>query len=148
MTTLPVPHLARRLAKALALQTIFGLGLVCIAVYLVISITLKDRQTDTLNHKQTAIEHLLQESRGKHSPEALTHMLNDFLTGHDELSLRLAPISGTKGFELLRQPEDDERVVARRFTVNVTSSDGVVQPVQALLLLDRRPDDRLLDRLA
>lgn len=148
MNTAPVPHLARRLAKALALQTIVGLGLVCIAVYLVISITLTERQIDTLDHKQTAIEHLLQESRGKHSPEALTHMLNDFLTGHDELSLRLVPASGSSAFELLRQSEDDERVTARRFSVDVPTADGVVQPMQALLLLDRRPDDRLLSRLA
>lgn len=148
MNAPPVPHLARRLSRALALQTVVGLGLVCVAVYLVISITLTDRQRDTLDHKQTAIEHLLQESRGMHSPEALTHMLNDFLTGHDELSLRLVSTAGISAFELLRQSEDDDRVTARRFAVNVPTAKESVQPMQALLLLDRRPDDRLLIRLA
>lgn len=148
MSVPPVPHLARRLAGTLALQTIIGLGLVCIAVYLVISMTLTDRQRDTLNHKQTAIEHLLQESRDVHSPDGLTHMLSDFLAGHDELSLRLEPATGSSAFELLRQPENDERVTARRFSVVVPTANDGGQRMKALLLLDRRPDDRLLNRLA
>lgn len=148
MSNTQAPHLAQRLSRALALQTIVGLGLVCIAVYFVISFTLSERQQDTLDHKKTAIEHLLGESRGVHSPEALNHMLKDFLTGHDELSLRLAPTSGNKAFELLRQSENDERVVMRSFPVEVPTVNGGLQPMQALLLLDRRPDDRLLNRLA
>lgn len=148
MSKTAAPHLARRLARALALQTIVGLGFVCIAVYFVISVTLSERQQDTLDHKKTAIEHLLSESRGVHSPEALNHMLNDFVTGHDELSLRLVPTSGKSAFELLRQPEDDDRVAVRKFSVEVPTVNDGLQPMQAVLLLDRRPDDRLLNRLA
>ncbi|WP_370682500.1 heavy metal sensor histidine kinase [Comamonas sp. GB3 AK4-5] len=144
----PVPHLARRLARALALQTIVGLGLVCVVVYLAIALTLKDRQQDALDHKQEAIEHLLGESRGTHSPEALTHMLNDFLTGHDELSLRIASASGDRVYELLRQPENADRSTSRRFAVEVPVADGGVRPMQAVLWLDQRPDDRLLRHLA
>lgn len=148
MSKTEAPHLAQRLSRALALQTIVGLGLVCIAVYFVISFTLSERQQDTLDHKKEAIEHLLGESRGVHSPEALNHMLKDFLTGHDELSLRLAPTSGNNAFELLRLSENDQRVVMRSFPVEVPTVNGGLQPMQALLLLDRRPDDRLLNRLA
>jgi two-component system heavy metal sensor histidine kinase CusS len=75
-------------------------------------------------------------------------MLNDFLTGHDELSLRLVPTSGKSAFELLRQPEDDDRVAVRKFSVEVPTVNDGLQPMQAVLLLDRRPDDRLLNRLA
>lgn len=148
MSNIPVPHLARRLSRALALQTIVGLGLVCIAVYFVIAVTLSERQQDTLDHKKTAIEHLLRESRGVHSPEALNHMLDDFLTGHDELSLRLVPASGNGAFEFLRQPEDADRVAVRKFSVEVPTVNDGLQTMQAFLLLDRRPDDRLLNRLA
>lgn len=145
----PVPHLARRLARALALQTIVGLGLVCVAVYLVIALTLASRQREALDHKQTSIEHLLREGRDMHAPAALTHMLNDFLTGHEELSLRIAPEGGGAAlYELLRQPVDDARSTARRFAVQVPVAEGGVQSMQALLLLDRRPDDRLLRHLA
>lgn len=112
MSNTQAPHLAQRLSRALALQTIVGLGLVCIAVYFVISFTLSERQQDTLDHKKTAIEHLLGESRGVHSPEALNHMLKDFLTGHDELSLRLAPTSGNNAFELLRQSENESTSIS------------------------------------
>ncbi|MDR2327027.1 MAG: heavy metal sensor histidine kinase [Acidovorax sp.] len=146
--TAPVPHLARRLARALALQTIVGLGLVCVVVYLAIAWTLTDRQREALDHKQTAIEHLLSESRGVHSPEALRHMLNDFLTGHDELSLRIVSASGRNIYALTRQPEDAVRSTVRRFAVDVPVADGGVQTMQAVLWLDQRPDDRLLGHLA
>lgn len=147
MSAKPVPHLAGRLARVLALQTIAGLGLVCIAVYLVISITLNERQQDTLDHKQAAIEHLLKESRGAHSSEAMTHILKDFLTGHDELSLQFAPTAKDGAFESNRQSENDAHVLARRFTINLPTGSPSLEPMQALLLLDRRPDERLLNRL-
>ncbi|MGL4615872.1 MAG: heavy metal sensor histidine kinase [Shewanella sp.] len=144
----PTPHLARRLSQVLALQTIIGLGLVCVAVYVVISLTLADRQRETLDHKQEAIKHLLREGRGTHSPEALTHMFNDFLMGHDELSLRLTSASGSKIYEQLRQPEDDDQSTVRRFSVEIPAANGNTQSVQALLFLDRRSDDHVLRHLA
>lgn len=146
--SLAVPHLARRLASALALQTIVGLGLVCVVVYLAIALTLKDRQRETLDHKQEAIEHLVSESRGTHSPEALTHMLNDLLTGYDEFSLQIVSASGGTFYELLRQPEDIARSTSRRFAVEVPVAGGSTQLMQAVLWLDRRLDERLLRYLA
>ncbi|WP_019042598.1 heavy metal sensor histidine kinase [Comamonas testosteroni] len=147
MNTKSVPHLAGRLARVLALQTIVGLGLVCIAVYLVISITLTERQQDTLDHKQTAIENLLKQGRALHSSEAIKHLLKDYLTGHDELSLKLVSVAGDNIVEVPRGSENAGHVLSRRFTVNVIAEGRGVEPMQAILLLDRRPDERLLSRL-
>lgn len=47
--------LSARLSISLAMQTIFGLGIVCVAVYLVISQTLHIKQTDALNDKQIEV---------------------------------------------------------------------------------------------
>jgi two-component system heavy metal sensor histidine kinase CusS len=139
-----VPHLGRRLSFWLALQTMLGLGLVCTAVYVVAAMTLQERQQETLDHKQQAVLHLMTEGRSAHSDKGLDHMLDDFLTGHDELSLRIVDGRGRVAFERLRQPPGTPRTLRRSFAVALAG----VPDAHAELLLDRRPDDALLERLA
>lgn len=144
-----IPHLGKRLSRSLALQTMLGLGLVCIAVYWGSWLALTQRQQDNLDYKQAALRHLLQEGRAAHTPGVMMHMLSDFLTGHDELSLRITGGNGRLLFEKLRQPVDDSRSERRSFTVNlphIAQQPG--QTLQVLLMLDRRPDDALLRQLA
>ena len=126
------------------------LGLVCVAVYWGSLLTVMQRQQENLNHKQAALQHLLQEGRASHTPGVMTHMLSDFLTGHDELSLRITKDSGQRIFEQLRQPEDDPLSERRSFSMELPSPQAgqPKQTVQVLLMLDRRPDDALLRQLA
>ncbi|OWQ92245.1 hypothetical protein CDN99_07860 [Roseateles aquatilis] len=83
-----------RLLRRLALQSMAGLGLVCVGVYVVISWTLDQRQDLTLGMKREGVEHLLLESRGARDVEGVRHLLNDFLAGHDELTLTVADSRG------------------------------------------------------
>ena len=126
------------------------LGLVCVAVYWGSLLTVMQRQQENLDHKQAALLHLLQEGRASHTPEVMTHMLSDFLTGHDELSLRITKDTGQRIFEQLRQPVNDLRSEHRSFTIDLPSPQAGQsrQTVQVLLMLDRRPDDALLRQLA
>lgn len=150
VTSPSIPHLGKRLSRLLALQTMLVLGLVCVAVYWGSLLTVMQRQQDNLNHKQAALQHLLQEGRASHTPGVMMHMLSDFLTGHDELSLRITGSSGQLLFEQLRQPVDDKRSERRSFTIDLPSAQAGQpgQTVQVLLMLDRRPDDALLRQLA
>lgn len=80
-------------------------ALVCAAVYVVIAVTLSQRQDETLTQKQVAVEHLLTEGRGAHDLAGVRHLLKDFLAGDDELSLRLVNGDGQVIFETsTRQP--------------------------------------------
>ena len=142
-----VPHLGRRLSFWLALQTMLGLGLVCAAVYVVAAMTLQERQQETLDHKQQAVLHLMTEGRGAHSDKGLNHMLDDFLTGHDELSLRIVDGQGRVAYERLRLPPGEARTLRRSFAVALAGPTDA-QDAHAELLLDRRSDDALLERLA
>ena len=150
MTSPSIPHLGKRLSRSLALQTMLVLGLVCVAVYWGSVLVVMQRQQDNLRHKQAALQHLLQEGRASHTPDVMVHMLGDFLAGHDELSLRLTSDSGQLLFEQLRQPVDDARSERRSFALELPSSQAGQprQTVQALLMLDKRPDDALLRQLA
>ncbi|GAB2461752.1 heavy metal sensor histidine kinase [Comamonas humi] len=141
-----VPHLGRRLSRWLALQTMLGLGLVCVAVYVVIALALSLRQQEALDHKQQAVQHLLAEGRAVHGAPELAHMLDDFLTGHDELSLRILDAQGNPVYEHPRHGAGaDARPLHRRFAVLLPGSG---QPVQADLQLDRSDDNALLRHLA
>ena len=140
-----VPHLGRRLSRWLALQTMLGLGLVCVAVYVVTALALALRQQEALDHKQQAVQHLLAEGRLRHRSSDLAHMLDDFLTGHDELSLRISDIRGSLVYQGVRQPASGAHSLHRRFAVTLS---GSAQPALADLLLDRSDDDALLRHLA
>lgn len=135
-----------RLSLWLALQTMLGLGLVCAAVYVVIALTLSQRQDETLTQKQVAVEHLLTEGRGAHDLAGVRHLLKDFLAGHDELSLRLVNGDGQVIFETsARQPPlaDSKR---RVFDIRLPPDSG--GSAHAALVLDKRADEALLARLA
>ncbi len=150
VTSQPIQHLGKRLSRSLALLTMLGLGLVCVAVYWGSWLAVMQRQQESLKHKQQAVQHLLQEGRASHTPGVMLHMLSDFLTGHDELSLRITSSNGQLLFEQLRQPVDDKRSERRSFVIDLPAvqAEAPKQAVQVLLMLDRRPDDALLRQLA
>lgn len=135
-----------RLSRWLALQTMLGLGLVCAAVYVVIAATLSQRQDETLTQKQTAVEHLLTEGRGAHDMAGVRHLLKDFLAGHDELSLRLANGDGQLIFETTRRQPPIAASKRRAFDIRLPPDIG--GSAHAVLVLDQRADEALLDRLA
>ncbi|CAB5676261.1 Sensor kinase CusS [Delftia tsuruhatensis] len=139
-----IPHLGRRLSRWLALQTMLGLGLVCMAVYVVAAMTFDQHQHETLDIKQQAVLHLMTESRNVHEPTGMAHMLDDFLTGLDELSLRITDFRGQVIYERKRLAPAG-RTMQRGFEV-VLADTG--QTAFATLTLDRSGDDRRLSLLA
>lgn len=145
-----IPNLSRRLSRSLALQTMLGLGLVCVAVYWGSWLALAQRQQESLEQKQVTVTHLLQQARASHSASSMQHMLSDFLTGHEDMSIRVSYASGALLFEKLHQPLDDVHSARRSFSVVLPAhvDQQEQQRVQVLLMLDRRPDDALLRQLA
>ncbi|MDR0225793.1 MAG: heavy metal sensor histidine kinase [Burkholderiaceae bacterium] len=139
-----IPHLGRRLSRWLALQTMLGLGLVCAAVYVVAAMTFDQHQRETLDIKQQAVLHLVTESRSAHEPAGLAHMLDDFLTGLDELSLRITDYRGQVIYQRTRA-HDQGRTLQRGFDL-VLADTG--QTAFAVLTLDRSGDDKRLSLLA
>ena len=136
--------LRARLLRRLALQSMAGLGVVCVAVYVVIFLTLDQRQNQTLNMKREAVEHLLKEGRGAHDLDSVRHLLNDFLAGHDELTLSVADNSGHIFLPPQRAASADVKV--ERFPVPLPPDLGGVGT--ASLAFDQSKDKELLLRLA
>ena len=152
MNRSPVGSLGRRLSWWLALQTLSGLGAVCLVVYVVAAMSLSVRQTDSLSQKQTLIRHVLDEAAKDGNLAELKHRLDDFLLGHEDLALTLdagagAPLYRSSGAATSAATS----AVQRRAQFDVPFAlPGAVQGVRsvtATLILDTRSDQQLLRRL-
>lgn len=146
--------LGATLSQWLAIQAFVGLGLICIGVYITIAVALSQRQDTTLDQKQDAVRSLLMESRRRHSPEELRHLLHDVLAGHSELSIQIKDATGE--VFLARRPDapapdsTNGRLKQRNFEVSATSIVDGASPTKLSLelVLDPKADDALLSYLA
>lgn len=81
--------LSKRLSLWLAIQTLLGLVLMSLIVYLAISNHLDSRQKDALSEKRALVQHLAEEANQTGNIKELQHKLEDFLAGHHELTLEV-----------------------------------------------------------
>lgn len=137
--------LRARLSRQFALQTIFGLSIVCGAVYWVISLTLSARQDDTLLDRQAVVQRLMDEGRKVHDVPGIRHLLNDFLAGHDDLSLIVREQGGNPVFE--KDAPDRPEALSKRLSFDVKLPDELGGVGRAELVYDVRSDEALLTRL-
>jgi two-component system heavy metal sensor histidine kinase CusS len=116
-STPQIPNLSRRLSRSLALQTMLGLGLVCVAVYWGSWLALAQRQQESLEQKQVTVTHLLQQARANRRVQHAAHVVRLSPTGHEDMSIRVGYASGALLFEKLHQPLDDVHSARRSFSV-------------------------------
>lgn len=138
--------LRQRLSRWLALQTLIGLGLVCAAVYIVTATTLSNRQNETLDQKAAMVQHLLQEGRTSLVDKGLQHQLNDFLAGHEELTLHLQAPDGSSLFASSSSKPLLGPVKKRYFDAPAAAI--TAGPARGELTLGTQADEALLHRLA
>lgn len=139
--------LRQRLSWWLALQSFAGLGLVCLAVYLVAEFNFRDRQEETLAQKENVIRHLLADGKEHRDSEDLTHKLDDFLVGHGDLSLEVLQSDAVVLYTHTRN--QNAHTVLRQRQFEVAQVDGLASRVlRVQLSLDIQTDNQLLHRLA
>lgn len=139
-----VGSLGRRLSIWLALQSLAGLSVVCVAVYAVTHMNFEARQSESLAQKQAQVQHLLTEPASRDDPAVLTHKLDDFFIGHQELSLLLQRPDGS--FFYQRTGGASSNMRQARFEVAALATAPL--PLTAILTLDTNDDHQLLRRLA
>ena len=139
--------LRQRLSWWLALQSFAGLGLVCLAVYLVTEFNFRDRQQDTLAQKETVIRHLLADGKEHRDSEDLSHKLDDFLVGHGDLSLEVLQADGVMLYAHTRNQTARTVWLQRQFEV-AQVADPASKVLRVKLSLDIQTDNQLLHRLA
>lgn len=131
--------LTAALSRRLALQAFAVLALVGCGVYGAAGLMLAQRQQALLEEKQVLVRHLLGKADGE---LALSHALQDVLTGHEELGLRLRWPDGRE-----TRAGRGEPLAAGRHVDFRLARDGL-PTLQVRLMLDRSRDQALLQRMA
>lgn len=144
-TSATLPSLRGRLSRHFALQSMLGLSLVCGAVYLVIALTLSNRQDETLQQKRATVMRLLSEARDAHDVPAIKHLLSDFLAGHDDLSVIVRQAGGAPVFE--RYTAGRLEATSKRLAFEVMLPTELGGVGRAELIYDTSRDEALLTRL-
>lgn len=131
--------LRQRLSWWLALQSFAGLGVVCLAVYLVTEFNFRDRQEETLAQKENVIRHLLGDGKEHGDSEDLAHKLDDFLVGHGDLSLEVAQADGIVLYAHTRNQNAKTVWRQRQFEVAQTADQTLPKNLRVQLSLDIKP---------
>jgi len=137
--------LGRWLSWWLGVQTLTGLALVCIAVYVATSLNFAARQDEELRHKQEVIRHLVGEIAVQADLASLRHKLDDFFVGHTDTGLRLTEAADTLVY--MAQPAVGESGPQRRSVFDIPSPWSPTV-LRAEVTLDTGSDAELLRRLA
>jgi two-component system, OmpR family, heavy metal sensor histidine kinase CusS len=140
-----VRTLGRRLSYWLALQSLFGLLIVCGAIYAATSYAFKNHQIEELNKKKALIGHFASEARNSSDEAMLRHKLSDFMVGHSDFGLSVRSSEGAAFFEVLLPTTTSPR---RAIQFDLVSPVAAHRPFQVELTLDTAKDVLLLRRIA
>ena len=138
------PHsLQSRLSLWFAAQTLFGLSVICFAIYLVTAWSFGQKQEEELNQKAVLVEHLLKEAEKGGDLVFLRHKLDDFFSMQDDVSLSISH-AGKQLFQ--SSPTAGSRWMRRDLLVPWQQS-GLTTQLQVQLGVNTVQEDRLLERL-
>lgn len=147
MSRHPARTLGRRLSLWLAVQSLAGLAAVCVAVYATTLLAFEARQGNALADKELQVRHLLSDAAEMSDAKALSHRLDDFLIGHQDMTLTLRRADGSLFYSdagTLPGPADAN---LRRLTFAVAAPTVEGAHLHAELRLDTRDDRLLLARI-
>lgn len=140
-----IGSLGRRLSYWLALQSLAGLVVICAAVYGATQFAFQNRQLEALAQKRIQLQHLLVEAARNGDTQTLKHKLDDFLVGHEDLSLWLEQPGGAVFYRSpASTPPGSE---ARQLRFELPSPWSTSGTLTATLMLDIGDDAELLRRI-
>jgi two-component system heavy metal sensor histidine kinase CusS len=126
-----------------AAQTLFGLSVICFAIYLVTAWSFGQKQEEELNQKAVLVEHLLKEAEKGGDLVFLRHKLDDFFSMQDDVSLSISH-AGKQLFQ--SSPTAGGRWMRRDLVVPWQQS-GLTMQLQVQLGVNTAQEARLLERL-
>ena len=134
----------RRLSLWIAAQTLFGLSVICLAIYLVTAWNFGQKQEDELDQKAVLVQHLLKEAEKGGDLVFLKHKLDDFFSMQDDVSLSITH-AGRQLFQ--SRPTTGGRWMRRDLAVPWQQG-GPATELQVQLGVNVAQEARLLERLA
>ncbi|WP_232540205.1 heavy metal sensor histidine kinase [Azohydromonas aeria] len=145
MRPAPARPLVWRLSVWLAIQSLMGLMLVAMGVYLATAWSLSIREQETLEQRHAVVKHLIEEAVANADPVTLRHKLDDFFVGTTGVGLRLELPDGKPLYERAMQGAHNH---TRAVTFEQPWPLDPQRSIRGALTLDTTLDDSLLERLA
>lgn len=146
MTSNQPPSLVKQLSWLLAIQTLIGLGVVSVSIYIAMTLILASRENEELRSKAELMRHVLRESPGGRDDPAMGHKLDDILTGHGDLQVTVVDAGGRTVYQNVT-PGDFSRY---RQTELQTAwlRNAVEEPVNVRITMDTSDNHAVLQGLA
>ena len=146
MTPHQAPSLVKKLSWLLAIQTLIGLGVVSVSIYVAMSLILAARETEELRAKAELLRHVVREAPGGKDTPALRHKLDDILTGHGDLEVVVVDAGGQTVY---RNVPASDFSRSRQTELQTTWLRSVVEePVHLRIKLDTSDNQAVLQGLA
>ncbi|WP_295977198.1 heavy metal sensor histidine kinase [uncultured Variovorax sp.] len=136
--------LQSRLSLWLAVQTLFGLSVICFAIYLVTAWNFVQNQEEELSNKAVLVQHLLREAEKGGDLVFLRHKLDDFFSMQDDVTLSISA-GGRQLFE--SRPTASGKWMLRDLQVPWTQA-GTTTQLDVRLGVNTAQEAQLLRRLA
>ncbi len=137
--------LGARLSLALAVQTLAGLGVLSLAIYLAMTLSLAGRERTEIDRKVNLVQHLVAEASSSGNAAAMYHKLDEFLLSHEDIQLTLFDSEGKESYRS-RNQMPTKSVNIREEPLSFPRSASTFTTGQ--LKLDRSQNTLLLQRLA
>lgn len=138
--------LRTRISWLLAFQVFLGLGLVCLAVYLVTVFNFRERQEDALSQKELVIRHVLTEDDNQQISEKKAHKFDDIFVGNVIFSVEISSLDGAMLYAYNKNRSVNPLLRKRQFEVTQVYA-GVPKKVRVNLSLDTQSENELLHRI-
>lgn len=135
-----------RISWLLALQSFLGLGLVCLAVYLVTLLNFRERQENALSQKESVVRHVLTEDSDQQNSKNQAHKFDDFFVGHGNFSIEISNSDGRILYAYNKNQSIESILRERQFEVTQING-GTSSIVRVKLSLDTQSENELLNRI-
>ncbi len=132
-----------RLSRWVAVLSLFGLSIVCIAVYSVTAWSFGLKQEQEFSRHRDLVLHLLEEPGVLESNRMLAHKLDDFFRSHDDVAVELRRGRQVLYSSAKSMPYGGDWAVQE----HVLHSQGPAEPIVARFAIEVRQDRVLLRRL-
>jgi two-component system, OmpR family, heavy metal sensor histidine kinase CusS len=134
-----------RLSWLFAGQTLLGLGVVSVCIYVVMFLNLSSKADTELARKSELIKHLVGEAVQSGDLPAMRHKLDDFFLTHQDLQVSLLDRSGTRVYESAGSVRQGQ--MQRGATFELPHGGAPAHPSWARITMDRSADAQLLGGL-
>ena len=140
--------LSGRIACWVAFLTVAGMASLSTAVYILTASSIESRQTETLSRYQLLVTHLVSEVKSAQDFAIVQHKLDDFLLGHEDLSVVLRNSAAVVVYQKRDMTRNLSMANSKTVSFGPLAPPGFDGDLTGMITLGTMADDALLQKLS